>query len=260
MNETGIPATPVLGVIGTGHLASYTVAAMMKAGHDGEILLSPRNKAVAAGLSTRFGCRVMSDNAAVVANSDVILLAVRPADAMAALDELNLAEDQILMSAVSGLSVKDLETIASPATVVRIMPSSFIEHGDAFIPLFPANPVVAGLFGERCPVVVFDSEAAFDDSMIASCAYAWTFGLMQTLEQWFIEQGWPSDLAREMVQRHIQGAVDVSRNRPDVAPITLLGEIATPETFTRAGYEALHAAGGNSDWVAGLEKVKALRG
>ena len=62
-----------------------------------------------------------------------------------------------------------------------------------------------------------------------------------------------------MVLRHVQGAVDVSRSRPEVAPATLLCEIATSVTLTRAGYEALHAAGGNRDWVAGLEKVKELQ-
>ena len=260
MNTMNSLATPVLGVIGTGHLASYTIAAMMKSGHQGEILLSPRNAQVAADLSSRFGCRVMADNALVVANADVILLSVRPDDALEAVSELNLAADQILMSAVSGFLIEELTVAASPATVVRIMPSSFIEHGDAFIPMFPENETVSRLFGEQCPVVVFESEAAFDDSMIASCSYAWTFGLFQTLEQWFVEQGWSAELSREMVLRHVQGAVDVARSRPDVSPQKLLGEIATPGTFTRAGYEALHEAGGNRDWVAGLEKVKALRG
>ena len=253
-------ATPVLGVIGAGHLASYTIAALMKSDHQGEILLSPRNAHVAADLSSRFGCRVMSDNASVVANADVILLSVRPDDALDALAELNLAADQILMSAVSGLLIQELVEAAAPATVVRIMPSSFIEHGDPFIPMFPDNATVAHLFGERCPVVVFDSEPAFDDSMIASCSYAWTFGLFQTLEQWFVKQGWSAELSREMVLRHVQGAVDVARSRPDVPSQKLLGEIATPGTFTRAGYEALHAAGANQDWVAGLEKVKAMSG
>ena len=90
-------ATPVLGVIGTGHLASYTIAALMKSGHQGEILLSPRNAQVVADLSSRFGCRVMSDNASVVANADIVLLSVRPDNALDALGELNLAADQVLI-------------------------------------------------------------------------------------------------------------------------------------------------------------------
>ena len=259
MSSTDTAPIPVLGVIGTGHLASYTIAALMKSGHQGEILLSPRNAQVVADLSSRFGCRVMSDNASVVANADIILLSVRPDNALDALGELNLAADQVLMSAVAGFLVKELEAAATPATVVRIMPSSFIEHGDPFIPMFPDNAAVARLFGEQCPVVVFESEPAFDDSMIASCSYAWTLGLFQTLEQWFVGQGWSAELSREMVLRHVQGAVDVARSRPEVTPQTLLGEIATPGTYTRAGYEALHAAGGNQDWVAGLEKVKSMR-
>jgi len=181
----------------------------------------------------------MSDNASVVANADIVLLSVRPDNALDALGELNLAADQVLMSAVAGFLVKELEAAAAPATVVRM--------------------AVARLFGEQCPVVVFESEPAFDDSMIASCSYAWTLGLFQTLEQWFVGQGWSAELSREMVLRHVQGAVDVARSRPEVTPQTLLGEIATPGTYTRAGYEALHAAGGNQDWVAGLEKVKSMR-
>ena len=73
-----------LGVIGTGHLATYFVTALRRGGFDGRILLSPRNADRAAALQRNAGCEVGTSIRQVVAGADVVLLSVRPQHAQAA--------------------------------------------------------------------------------------------------------------------------------------------------------------------------------
>ena len=58
-----------------------------------------------------------------------------------------------MLSAVSGVTIAQLQATAGINNVVRIKPSSFIEFGNPFIPEFPVNDRVIRLFGEACPIV-----------------------------------------------------------------------------------------------------------
>ena len=82
---------PCIGIIGAGHLAGYLVAGWRHAWPDLQVILSPRNAAQAASLAATYGAVVAPDNQAVVAAAEVIVLATRPADALAALRGLRLA-------------------------------------------------------------------------------------------------------------------------------------------------------------------------
>jgi pyrroline-5-carboxylate reductase len=66
------------GVIGTGHFASYFIAALRRGGYEGDILLSPRNASIAARVARDHRCLVAISNDDLLADADVILLSVRP--------------------------------------------------------------------------------------------------------------------------------------------------------------------------------------
>ncbi|MEE9335018.1 MAG: NAD(P)-binding domain-containing protein [Granulosicoccaceae bacterium] len=243
------------GVIGAGHLASYTIAAMRTGGFTGEIVLSPRGAATGKAIASNHDCKVMLSNQAVAAAADIVLLAVRPADWVEAVKSVTWQARHILLSAVSGVTIKELQKVANINNAVRIMPSSFIEFGNPFIPAFPHNDKVAQLFGEGCPIVSLASEQQLDESMIMSCAYAWQFGLMQQMQDWFVGRGWEPAIARDMVMRHWRGAVDATNGCPQVGFTSLLDGIATPGTYTRLGFEALAQAGGLDALGAALSQV-----
>ena len=243
------------GVIGAGHLASYTIAAMRAGGFAGDIVLSPRGSASAQAIASKHNCRVLQSNQAVADAAHIVLLAVRPADWVDAVQSIEWQARHILVSAVSGVTIKELQQAADIEHAVRIMPSSFIEFGHPFIPAFPHNNKVVQLFGEGCPIVSLSSEQQLDESMIMSCAYAWQFGLMQQMQDWFVERGWDAAIARDMVMRHWRGAVDTANGCPQTEFASLLDGIATPGTYTRLGFDALTEHGGLGALDAALMQV-----
>ena len=243
------------GVIGAGHLASYTIAAMRAGGFAGDIVLSPRGTASAKTIASKHNCKVTLSNQAVAEAADFVLLAVRPADWVDAVKSVEWQARHILLSAVSVVTIKELQKVAGIENAVRIMPSSFIEFGNPFIPAFPYNDKVTQLFGDGCPIVSLSSEQQLDESMIMSCAYAWQFGLMQQMQDWFVERGWDAAIARDMVMRHWRGAVDTTNGCPETGFTSLLDGIATPGTYTRLGYDALTQEGGLDALSAALTQV-----
>ncbi len=247
---------PVIGYLGVGHLASYTIAALRHGGHDGEIILSPRNAEVAKDLSERFGSKVAASNQAVVDGSDIVVLSVRPQQLAALIDGLGFHPGQIVLSAVAGVTAADLHTFANlPPTVVRFMPSSFIEAGEALWPMWPANDTVEAILRPTGRVVAFETEEQFEKAMLAACAYAWLYDVADAMTGWFAENGWPRDVAREMVIRNLRGATTYALANPDKSLRDILDGTATEGTFTLAGLEQLRSAGAISAWPDALQHL-----
>ena len=246
-----------LGVLGTGHFASYTIKALRNGGYDGDVLLSPRNAAYAAALAKHHRCTIADDNAAVVENADTLLLSVRPNQLDSVLSGLRFRPDQTLISSLAGVTVSALREKGLPENTVRIMPSSFVEAGDAVFPLYPRHDAVEQLFTGAGRVVVFDDEAAFEQSVLVACAYAWGYDLLAGLTDWFVSKGWPEDLARDMVVRHLRGTTTYALAHPDVPLATILDTIATDGTFTKRGLDHLRDRDALTPWTEALDQLDA---
>lgn len=249
--------TNTIGFLGVGHLASYTIAALRSGGHAGDIVLSPRNAAVAERLSRDHVCEVLSSNQDVVDSAGIVVLSVRPQQLTVLLDGLRFRDDQTVLSAVAATSLDDLRAYSNlPETIVRFMPSSFIEAGDAIFPLFPRNEVLEELLGALGSVVTFETETQFELAMIASCAYAWVYDIADELSDWFASAGWPADMARDMTLRHIRGATTYALANPASSLAEISAGIATEGTFTKLGLEHLRDAGAISAWSEALDLLR----
>src|SRR3546814_5110849 len=92
--STMTDSTPArLGFIGTGTIAAAIVAGLALSGEE-PILLSPRNADIAARLSARFShVGVANDNQAVLDQTDLVILAVRPPIADSVLEDLKFGHD-----------------------------------------------------------------------------------------------------------------------------------------------------------------------
>ena len=200
----------IIGVLGTGHFASYTIKALRNGGHQGQIILSPRNQQYAENLRDQQECEIAESNQVVVTSADIVLLSVRPGHLSDVLEGLSFRDDQIILSALAGVSLGQLRAHSVlPQQIVRIMPSSFVEAGDAVFPMYPPHELIESLFAQAGSVVVFDQEVDFERSVVMACAYGWVYELMGSMTDWFTEQGWSDEVARDMVVRHVAGCYNI---------------------------------------------------
>ncbi|MDP5290913.1 NAD(P)-binding domain-containing protein [Oceanimonas sp. CHS3-5] len=248
---------PTLGILGVGHLATYTVTGLRNGGDQRRIILSPRNAQAASRLAEQCGCEIADSNQQVVEGSDMILLAVRPQSLSELVQGLTFKPGQVVISAMAGVSLQQLRHYPAlqGATLVRALPPASVEVGAGPVPLFPANAAAETLFGTMGKVIVLESEALFDVALAHGCLHGWSYFLVQQLIDWSMDQGMSKEAARQMVVHSIGSAMALAESRPELDYGDIGNAIATPGTFTLKGIEQIRATNGLQAWCDAMDTV-----
>jgi pyrroline-5-carboxylate reductase len=254
-----------IGILGVGHLGAYLVRGLISAGTaPGDLLLSPRGTATAAALAERHGVAVAPSNAAVVADSDVVVLAVRPGDAAAAVAGLPWTARHLLVSTCAGVRLDALRPSAAPAAVVRAMPISAVAIGRSPTTIFPDHPLARAVFSRVGEVLVLPDEEGFSVASVSAALYGWVHELIGRSVAWSAAQGLPEPLARRLQAQTFAAAAGMVLDAPDLPVDELVRRLATPGGITEAGLDSLRRHGTDEAWTAAqdaaFERLRALGG
>ena len=237
-----------VGIIGVGHLASYVVEGLCAANDPPDILLSPRNAKRASALSERFGVRTANDNRTVVSQSDIVILATRPPQALNAATDLPWRAKQTLICVAAGVSCVELSTVASPATIIRAMPVSCAAIGESPTSLYPDDANARSLFTRLGPVIALPDESSFQAASVIGAYYAWIYALVAETMPWLETAGVPNAAGRSLILQAIRGAAGMMLARPDDSPADMIRKLATPGGITEHGLELLDQRGALTAW------------
>ncbi|WP_136646598.1 NAD(P)-binding domain-containing protein [Tabrizicola sp. YIM 78059] len=172
-----------LGFLGTGEIAAAMVRGLAGQGHD--ILVSPRNAALAARLCAEVPGVAVAPNPEVVAGSDVVFLCLLARVAEDVLPGLPFRADQTVISVMVDAPLKRLRGLCAPATDISItIPLPPIATGGCPLPVYPASPVLEALFGARNPVLPQPSEAALNAHLGASALCSPILDQLLTTADW----------------------------------------------------------------------------
>lgn len=247
-----------LGILGVGYFASYLVTGLRKGGFMGQILLSPRNSNTASKLAQTHNCSIAATNQEVIDRSDIILLSVKPEHLQALLTELVFRDDQIVISAIAGISVENHHKAGRlPKTLIRMIPVCCIEAGEGVVPIYPANKTVETIARFAGAPVVFNSEEEFDLSLAASCMNGWLYELFGSMAQWLENKGLPPETARALVIHNVRGATGYALLKESEDLTSITNGIATEGTYTLKGLDVLKEQQGITAWDKALDEVHA---
>ncbi|MCZ4282362.1 NAD(P)-binding domain-containing protein [Kiloniella laminariae] len=250
------PALPVLGILGVGHFASYTLAGLRRGGFSGQVVLSPRNAEVARTLAKEQSCLVAGSNQEVIDRASMLLLSVRPHQLADLLKDLTFRSDQIVISAIAGISLDEHRAAGPlPEQLVRMIPVCSIEAGEGIIPIFPSHPLVEALARFTGTPVALESEEQFDLALVASCMNGWLYEFFGDLADWLTNKGLPEDKTREMILHNIRGATAYGLLKKNETLQDITQGIATPGTFTLDGLKQLRNQQGISAWTKAMDGV-----
>lgn len=238
-----------IGFIGVGDMAAYMVEGLYRDGQNADVVLSPRGRAKSSALAGRYGCRIAQDNQEVVDLSDLVVLAVRPADVGSALADLAFRSRQVVVSVVAGATLADLAP-ASPAVAVRSMPVSCAAIGESPTAIFPDNPMARSLYERIGSVVVLSDEALFDAASVMGAYHGWVFAVVKAGTDWLVDQGIPEEAARKLAAGMARGAASVAMAYPDRPLAETLESLTTPGGITEAGFFEMETKAGLAAWPA----------
>ncbi|RRS00617.1 pyrroline-5-carboxylate reductase [Glycomyces terrestris] len=228
-------------VLGAGKMGQAIVSGLLRAGWSRDaVVATARSEERAAMLREQYGVRV-EPNAAAVAGADVVVVAVKPQDAAALLDELAGAfrSDAPLVSICAGLPVAFFEKRLPDTTpVVRAMPNTPALVDEAMTVLSPGThaderclAAVEELFKPLGRTLVVDEKHQDAVTAISGSGPAYFYYLAEAMTEAGVLMGLPREVSKELVTQTALGAARMLRESGD-SPVALREAVESPAGTT----------------------------
>jgi pyrroline-5-carboxylate reductase len=199
-------------------------------------------------LEQRFtGVRVAPSPAWVVAEADVVVVALKPQDVSSALEVAapSLGENALVVSIAAGITIAELEAAAPGRPVVRAMPNTaaLVRKGASAIAAgsraAEADLETAERLLGAVGIVVRVPERLLDAvTGLSGSGPAYVFLLAESLIEGGVLNGLPRDVATALVHQTILGAGTLLVEGEDSAE-SLRAAVTSPGGTTAAGLRAL---------------------
>jgi len=243
-----------IGFIGCGAMARALAGGLVEAGlAPDRILASDPISSARSDFEEAIGSEPVEHNERVVANADVVVLAVKPGMVDSILRELDpkLAVQPLWISIAAGVPLAKLRGSLPPkARVVRTMPNTPALVGAAATAYFPGPGVedadlkiveailqAAGWCWRAPEEDLLDAVTGLSGS-----GPAYVFLIIEALADAGVRQGLPRDAAQQLATRTVLGAAKLVLETGS-HPGALKDQVSSPGGTTIAGLEQLEAHG-----------------
>ena len=267
-----------LGFIGCGKMATALIHGVLKSGicTPADITVSDAYPDAAAKLAAATGVTAVASNGEVITASDTIVLAVKPHDALAALQGLSTQSaagsmrwagqqggagknSRLLLSIVAGLPLARLEAAAGDALrIIRVMPNtpSLTLQGASGFALgsraTEADSATAQqIFGSVGIAAQVKEELLDAVTGLSGSGPAYVYTIIEALADGGVLMGLPRALALQLAAQTVAGGANMVLNDTR-HPAALRDEVTSPGGTTIAGIEALEKGGLRAALIAAV--------
>ena len=261
-----------IGIIGGGAMAEALVAGLVQAGTamPSDISVSEHKAMRCDALARRYGIRAQVGAESFLPRISVLILAVKPAAAFAAMQETAhlLREGALVLSIVAGLPIAALEAAYPHHPVVRAMPNTLLAVG-AGMSAYACN-VRAGatecalaemLLGAAGRTVKVDESDLDAVTGLSGSGPAYVFLMLEALIEGGVAAGLKREIAAVLAGQTLLGAAQMAL-AAEHSPADLRAAVTSPAGTTAAGLRVLERAGVRSALIeavlAATERSKEL--
>jgi pyrroline-5-carboxylate reductase len=263
-----------IGFIGCGAMARALAGGLIDAGvAASQILASDPFAAARNQFEEAIGAKPIEDNAEVVSQADVVVLAVKPGFVTSVLEDLDpsLGARPLWISIAAGVPLDKLQSaLPAGARIVRTMPNTPALVGAGATAYFPAASVS-------------EAEIQLTEAILEATGWCWrapneglldavtglsgsgpayVFLILEALADAGVRQGLPRDAAQALATRTVLGAAKLALET-GTHPAQLKDQVTSPGGTTIAGLEQLEAHGVRAAFYdavgAATDRSKALR-
>ncbi|RIK14635.1 MAG: pyrroline-5-carboxylate reductase [Acidobacteria bacterium] len=237
-----------IALLGAGVMGSTLLAALVRSGHDPQdLLVADKSAERAEQVAREHGSRAVAA-AEAVASADVVLVAVKPQDMAALVEEIRDAvrPGALVVSIAAGISTDFLERrLPEGTSVVRVMPNTpaLVDQG--------MSALSAGrhctqeqleqareLLGSVGRVIVLDESHQDAVTAISGSGPAYIFYVVEAMIEAGVLLGLPRDTATELVVQTLYGAATMIRETGE-HPTVLREQVSSPGGTSVAALRAL---------------------
>lgn len=252
-----------IAIIGGGNLG-VSIAEGLTAGgfvSPAQITVTRRNSALLQPLQQK-GMHVTSSNQEAAANSEVIILAVKPFQLREVIKEISpaLTKEKCLISVVTGVSLTDIrDTLPNDLIlpVFRAMPNTAIAIRESMtcISAVQASPEqvdwVLELFTQVGKVAIIDEKLMDAATVLGACGTAYAMRYIRANIQGGIEIGFDAKTASLIAAQTVKGAAELLLQK-GTHPEYEIDKVTTPKGCTIAGLNEMEHQGFSSSLIKGI--------
>ena len=266
-----------LGFIGSGKMAAALIKGVLKSGlcKPADITVSDVHASTAEKLRAETGVTTALSNVEVVAASDIIVLAVKPGDALAAIQSVTTQQmkssirgawqggsgkgEKLLLSIAAGLSIRSLEQAAGgKLRIIRVMPNTpalVLSGASAFALGTQATEedaeIAEKIFGAVGLAVRVKEELLDTVTGLSGSGPAYVYTIIEAMADGGVLMGLPRELALQLAAKTVAGAAEMVL-QSGLHPAVLRDQVTSPGGTTIAGLEALEAGGLRAALIAAV--------
>jgi pyrroline-5-carboxylate reductase len=245
-----------IGLIGAGNMARA-----LARGWDRPLACSDPLAERAEALAAEVGGEALTDNAAVAARADLLVLCHKPAQLRTVAAEIAPHVRGAVASILAATPLAALREAYAGTPVYRFIPSLPVEVRQGAVVQAAAetqnaelDAQVAALFAELGTLVVLD-EALVDVAMgLMSCAPAYVALVAEAQIDAGVRRGIPSAQGGELVVQTLAGTAELLRRRGNDT-MAVRREVASPGGLTARGLDALERGGLRAAFSNALDAV-----
>jgi pyrroline-5-carboxylate reductase len=253
-----------VGFIGAGQMARALARGFVAAGLLSEQQIVAADPIVEARTEfQRFlpGCSITSENADVARRSDIVVLAVKPQQAKAAMDELKgvMNGDKLLLSIVTGIRLQSLADGLGNCRLVRVMPNTpcLVGQSASAYCLGPGatsadGQLVAQLLGSVGLAIAVDEKLLDAVTGLSGSGPAFVYLMIEALADGGVRLGLPREVALRLAAQTVKGAAEMVLTTGD-HPGVLKDRVASPGGTTIAGLHVLENHGVRGALISAVE-------
>lgn len=208
--------------------------------------------------------RLTTSNEEAIADSEIIILAVKPWLVEKIAGEIREKTDynnQIIVSIAAGVELKTLQSLFSEnAILFRLIPNTAIEVMESVSTVTSINASkeqiekICLIFEEMGKVFYVENEKLLNAFMaLSSCGIAYAFRYIRAAMEGGVEMGIYPETAKEVIMQTLKGAVKLLEENHS-HPENEIDKVTTPGGITIRGLNEMEANGFTNAVIKGLKK------
>ena len=223
-----------------------------------EILITEKREPRIVHLKN-LGFRVTDDNHEALSQSEIIVMSVKPQQFGNLAEEIknDVTARHILISTITGVTLKDIESFFGKIRMLRIMPNIALEICESMTCISFRNTEskheerILSVFDKMGKTMIISEDLMGAATVVGACGIAFALRFMRAMSQGGIEIGFDSEMAQLIAAQTIKGATRLiieTSNHPERE----IDRVTTPQGITISGLNEMEHQGFSSAVIRGL--------
>jgi pyrroline-5-carboxylate reductase len=249
-----------IAIIGAGNLGIALAEGISKQGKfsTNNIFLS-RNQISKLEKWKEKGFQVSSHNLEIVAQADIIILAVKPYKVLEIIEEIKkeLNSSKILISVATGIEISSMKKIVGEeVSIFRAMPNTAAAVSESLTCIsgnsLEGKEEVEDIFQSIGETVFITEELMNAATVVGACGIAYVLRFIRAMIQGGIEIGFDSTTASQIVTQTVKGAAELLIQN-GLHPEQEIDKVTTPKGCTIVGLNEMEHQGFSSALIKGIK-------